>query len=85
MLILMFSRWLTFEYSSFCSIARVIRKSNDKSYRARSVSVVDQKLLLSIFQGELVGQYRNFFGTSDFGLSPSIQDLGFLYTDLPGR
>ena len=57
----MFSQWLAFGMNVFFILflwlllffsARVIRKSNDKSDRVRSVSAVDQKLLLSKFQGE---------------------------------
>ena len=38
----------------FCFIALVIHKSNNKSYRAHSASVVNQKLLLSKCQGKKI-------------------------------
>ena len=58
-------------------IARVIRKSSNTRYRARSVSVVNQKLPLSKFQGKHVF-YRSWSVRIEkqFALSIECTDLG---------
>ena len=46
----MFIRWLVTGFLFLSFIARVIHKSNDKSYCVHFVSVVNQKILLNKFQ-----------------------------------
>ena len=86
----MFSRWLVFE-SFFLNliliffIRRVIRKSNNKSYRARSVSEVNQKVLFRekyvFYRPWSVRIEKNFAPRT----SATFETLGkvFLDTDLP--
>ena len=75
MLIFMFSRWLAFECFLFLFfVACVIRKSSNKSYRACSVSVVNQKLLSANFRGK-INYVIYLFTVNTININSSMQSI----------